>query len=55
MSKSPLHSILVKVPADLHAQFKAAAKDDERTVAQAVRFAMKQYVEERAPREAVDG
>ncbi len=38
--------LVVRLPADLHAAVKARAKKEERSIAQTIRFALKQYLGE---------
>ena len=39
-----IRPVVVRMPADLHDAVKAKATRDERSVAQAIRFALRQYV-----------
>ncbi len=39
-----IHPVMVRMPAELHEAVKAKARTDERSVAQAIRFALRQYV-----------
>lgn len=38
-------AVVIRMPADLHAAIKAKAESDERTMAQAIRHALRLYVE----------
>jgi predicted HicB family RNase H-like nuclease len=38
-----IHSVMVRMPADLHEAIKAKAATNERSVAQTIRFALRQY------------
>ncbi len=40
-----IHPVMVRMPAELHEAVKAQARRDERSVAQAIRFALRQYVQ----------
>jgi hypothetical protein len=40
-----IHPVMVRMPAELHEAVKAKAAKDERSVAQAIRFALRTYVE----------
>ena len=42
--ETEIHPVVVRMPADLHAAVKARAAEDERSMAQAIRFALRQYV-----------
>jgi len=44
MPNSNQQQVLVRMPADLHQALKARAASDERTMAQAVRHAVRQYL-----------
>ncbi len=44
MGTDMTEQIMVRLPPDLHEQLKAEADRDERTVAQTVRLAIKQYL-----------
>jgi predicted HicB family RNase H-like nuclease len=39
-------AVVVRMPTDLHLALKAKAAADERSVAQAIRFALRKHVEE---------
>lgn len=45
MASTDQQQVLVRMPRDLHQQLKARAASDERTMAQTVRHAVRQYLE----------
>lgn len=46
MSNELTQQVLVRMPADLHQALKAKAAADERSMAQAIRFAIRLYLEQ---------
>jgi len=44
MNKTDTKELVVRIPVDLHAEVKERAEQEERSIAQTVRYALRQYL-----------
>ena len=47
-AENELHAVVIRMPADLHEAIKAKAADEERSMAQAIRHALRTYIAQTA-------
>jgi len=48
MSKTDTKELVVRIPVDLHAEVKERAEEEERSISQTVRFALRHYLKHTA-------